>query len=266
MTNVSLSHSHSPVNQKIATRTIGKLGFQVSATWNGKEALDYMIGASKGQNKKPDIILMDVQMPIIDGYKCTHLLRHHLPYKKLVQDVPIVAMTASAIQGDREKCTRAGMDDYLPKPVTMKVLEKMLIRWSLTRRRPQSEPPASDCSEMGEHCENADIPHLGIEESDFLPLSASEEFLPNAITPRPLTTNGRHEPSPFDSAMAAEMSPPVRRPEGEKELSNMLHETKLIDAAGGVPADLSNISFPESGAREALTEENVNKLEKGGSI
>ncbi|KAL7927197.1 hypothetical protein ACQKWADRAFT_100881 [Trichoderma austrokoningii] len=258
-----------PVNQKIATRTIGKLGFQVSATGNGKEALDYMIGTSKGQNKKPDIILMDVQMPIIDGYKCTHLLRHHLPYKKLVQDVPIVAMTASAIQGDREKCTRAGMDDYLPKPVTMKVLEKMLIRWSLTRRRPQSEPPASDCSEMGEHCENADIPHVGIEEADSFPLSASEEeFHPNVITPRPLTTNGRHEPSPFDSAMAAaEMSPPVRRPEGEQELSNMLHGTKLIDAAGGVPADLSNISsLPEPGAGEALTEENVNKLDKGSSI
>ncbi|RFU72224.1 histidine kinase [Trichoderma arundinaceum] len=252
-----------PVNQKIATRTIGKLGFQVSATWNGKEALDYMIGASKGQNKKPDIILMDVQMPIIDGYKCTHLLRHHLPYKNLVQDVPIVAMTASAIHGDREKCTRAGMDDYLPKPVTMKVLEKMLIRWSLTRRRPQSEPPASDCSEMGEHCDNADIPHLGIEENDPSPLSASEEFHTSPITPRPLTTNGRHEPSPFDAAMAIEMSPPVRRPEGEQEWSNMLHGTKLIDAAGGVPADLP---LPESGTGEALTEENVNKLENGRAM
>ncbi|UKZ75934.1 hypothetical protein TrVFT333_003630 [Trichoderma virens FT-333] len=252
-----------PVNQKIATRTIGKLGFQVSATWNGKEALDYMIGASKGQNKMPDIILMDVQMPIIDGYKCTHLLRHHLPYKTLVQNVPIVAMTASAIHGDREKCTRAGMDDYLPKPVTMKVLEKMLIRWSLTRRHPQSEPPASDCSEMGEHCDNADIPHLGIEESDPSPLSASEEFHTSPVTPRPLTTNGEHEPSPFDSAIAVEMSPPIRRLEDEQEWSNMLHETKLIDAAGGVPADLRNNSLPEPGTGEALTEENVNKLENG---
>ncbi|KAL6816486.1 hypothetical protein J3E69DRAFT_345566 [Trichoderma sp. SZMC 28015] len=252
-----------PVNQKIATRTIGKLGFQVSATWNGKEALDYMIGASKGQNKMPDIILMDVQMPIIDGYKCTHLLRHHLPYKTLVQNVPIVAMTASAIHGDREKCTKAGMDDYLAKPVTMKVLEKMLIRWSITRRRPQAGPPASDCSEMGEHCDNADIPHLGIEENDPSPLSASEEFHTSPITPRPLTTNGGPEPSPFDSAIAVELSPPVRRLEDEKEWSNMLHETKLIDAAGGVPADLRNNSLPEPGAGEALTEENVNKLENG---
>ena len=78
--------------------------------------------ASKGNKTKPDIILMDVQMPIIDGYKCTHLLRHHLPYKTILHDVPIVAMTASAIHGDREKCKRAGMDDYLAKPVTMTIL------------------------------------------------------------------------------------------------------------------------------------------------
>lgn len=239
----------------------------MSASWNGKEALDYMICASKGEKKMPDIILMDVQMPIIDGYKCTHLLRHHLPYKNLVQHVPIVAMTASAIQGDREKCTKAGMDDYLPKPVTMKVLERMLIRWSLTPRRPQSEPPASDCSEMGEHCDNADIPHLGIEESDPSPspLSVSEELPADPITPRPLTLNGGEEPSPFDQALEAEMSPQVRRPEGEQELSSMLHGTKLIDAAGGVPADLRKNSLPESGAGEALTEENVNKLENGTS-
>ena len=103
-------------------------------------------------------------MPIIDGYKCTHLLRHHLPYKHMVNDVPIVAMTASAIQGDREKCTKAGMDDYLSKPVTMTILEKMLIRWCISKRRVRPSPAPSDCSEMSEHCDNADIPHVGIEE------------------------------------------------------------------------------------------------------
>lgn len=55
------------INQQIATKTIKKLGFDVSAVWNGKEALDYLIGARDGQQRKPDIILMDVQMPIIDG-------------------------------------------------------------------------------------------------------------------------------------------------------------------------------------------------------
>ncbi|CCE35215.1 related to histidine kinase [Claviceps purpurea 20.1] len=151
-----------PVNQKIAIKTIQKLGFQVAAAWNGKEALDYMLAVLHGQSRKPDMILMDVQMPIIDGYRCTHILRQHLPYRTVAQDVPIVAMTASAIQGDREKCQKAGMDDYLAKPVTMTILERMLVRWCSSRQKDLSPQPLhakSDCSETGEDCQNADIPN-----------------------------------------------------------------------------------------------------------
>ncbi|VUC35990.1 unnamed protein product [Clonostachys rosea] len=251
-----------PVNQKIATKTINKLGFKVTAAWNGREALDYLLAVSKGLKPKPDMILMDVQMPVIDGYKCTHLLRHHLPYKHLVQDVPIVAMTASAIQGDREKCKKAGMDDYLAKPVTMSILEKMLTRWCLNKRkpRPSPAPSASDCSELNETCENADIPHVGLEDND------SEPFVPDSsnnspITPRPLTISGghQHEQSPFDSPIAADFGPTARRQEGENEWSSHLQETKLMGAAGG-PSSLRSNSFQERPAGEALTEENVNKL------
>ncbi|KAF5627202.1 hypothetical protein F25303_10911 [Fusarium sp. NRRL 25303] len=247
----------SPINQKIATKTIGKLGFQVTAAWNGKEALEYLAGVQKGIKQKPDIILMDVQMPIIDGYKCTHLLRHHMPYKPLVQDVPIVAMTASAIQGDREKCTKAGMDDYLAKPVRGVILEKMLLRWCHSRRRTSAtpDPTASDCSEMSEHCDNADIPNIGIDDNDMP--QTSEEINGSPITPRPLTTNGyQNEPSPFDSTGLAVQ---VRRPEGETEWSNRLQETKLIDAAGGSSSYRRN-SYHELQTGDSLTEENVNKL------
>ncbi len=75
--------------------------------------------------------LMDVQMPVLDGYNATHVLRHHSPYSTMnaIRKIPIVAMTASAIQGDREKCERAGMDDYLAKPVKRPVLEKMIMKW-----------------------------------------------------------------------------------------------------------------------------------------
>ncbi|KAF4995857.1 hypothetical protein FGRMN_4814 [Fusarium graminum] len=248
-----------PINQKIATKTIGRLGFQVTAAWNGKEALEYLAGVQKGIKQKPDIILMDVQMPIIDGYKCTHLLRHHMPYKPLVQDVPIVAMTASAIQGDREKCTKAGMDDYLAKPVRGVILEKMLLRWCHARRRASStpDPTASDCSAMSEHCDNADIPNVGIDDDDGMP-SASDDYNGSPITPRPLTNNGyQNEPSPFDST-----APPlqVRRPEGESEWSNRLQETKLIDAAGGSPSYHRRNSYHELQTGDSLTEENVNKL------
>lgn len=251
------------MNQKIATKTISRLGFQVTAAWNGKEALEYLMGASQGRNTKPDIILMDVQMPIIDGYKCTHLLRHHLPYKKLVHDVPIVAMTASAIQGDREKCTKAGMDDYLPKPVTMTLLEKMLVRWCLSRRpsRPShSTASVSDCSETGEQCDNADIPHVGVEEGELYGTMQNSD----PITPRPLTTNGQNEPSPFDSSAATQLAPQVRQQEGEKEMSSRLQENKLLDAAGGPvgsgPGIFRSNSSNDVNRGEALTEENVNKL------
>jgi CheY-like chemotaxis protein len=234
----------------------------VNAVWNGKEALDYLMGATKGTNPKPDIILMDVQMPIIDGYKCTHLLRHHLPYKTLVHDVPIVAMTASAIQGDREKCTKAGMDDYLAKPVRGVILEKMLIRWCLARRRgdpPPPDPSSSDCSELSEHCNNADIPHIGIDQNEMPPSEPTVEDFSSPITPRPLVTNGQqNEPSPFDS-LASELAPKVRRLEGEQEWSNHLQETKLFDAAGGPTTYRSN-SYQERQGGDSLTEENVNKL------
>lgn len=227
----------------------------MTAAWNGREALDYLVSAAQGKRPKPDIILMDVQMPVMDGYKTTHLMRHHLPYKPIVQDVPIVAMTASAIQGDREKCTKAGMDDYLAKPVTMTILEKMLIRWGVGKRRIRPSPAPSDCSEQSENCENADIPHVGLEEN--LPIIGDN----SPITPRPLTTNGRNEPSPFDTSAQAALVQQVRRPEGEKEWTSQLQEAKLISAAGGPTAVRSNSYQGRSrGEGEALTEENVNKL------
>ncbi|EFZ03544.2 autoinducer 2 sensor kinase/phosphatase luxQ [Metarhizium robertsii ARSEF 23] len=251
-----------PVNQMIAIKTIQKLGFQVTAAWNGKEALEYLMATSRGQNMKPDMILMDVQMPIIDGYKCTHLLRHHSPYKTLLQDVPIVAMTASAIHGDREKCNKAGMDDYLAKPVTMNILERMLIRWCLSRRKVSvTVEESSDCSQISEHCDNAGIPHVGVEEqATESEQRVQDEPHGSPMTPRPFNTaNGQPEPSPFDSPAAPGLNVQVRHQEGEKELSSMLQENKLIDAAGG-PSFYRTPSFQGPSSGEALTEENMKKL------
>jgi CheY-like chemotaxis protein len=130
------------INQQIALKTIRRLGYSASAVSNGQEALRYLLKAaenatSPGAHKLvdnytlPSLILMDVQMPVLDGYKATHTLRHHAPFKSmtLIQQIPIVAMTASAIQGDREKCERAGMNDYLAKPVKRTTLEKMIHKW-----------------------------------------------------------------------------------------------------------------------------------------
>lgn len=128
------------VNQQIALKTISKLGFPVRAVWNGKEALDYLRAPSEEQ-PRPDIILMDVQMPIMDGYKATYTIRNAQPFASSpeVQGTPIVAMTASAIQGDREKCQQSGMDDYLAKPVKKTHLEKMLVKWAIEGRKKRAE-------------------------------------------------------------------------------------------------------------------------------
>lgn len=102
------------VNQQIALKTIRKLNFSVSAVWNGQEAMDYIFGEQHATRPQPDIILMDVQMPILDGYQATQNIRQQSKTYP-IRVVPIVAMTASAIQGDKEKCMKAGMDDYLAK-------------------------------------------------------------------------------------------------------------------------------------------------------
>ena len=129
-----------PVNQQIALKTIRKLGFPANAVWNGKEALDYLQNPSD-EHPRPDVILMDVQMPVLDGYRATYTIRNTKPFvdNPEVRVTPIVAMTASAIQGDREKCEMAGMDDYLAKPVKKPHLEKMLVKWAIEGRKKRAD-------------------------------------------------------------------------------------------------------------------------------
>ncbi|RPA91410.1 hypothetical protein L873DRAFT_1714513 [Choiromyces venosus 120613-1] len=181
------------INQQIAIRLIKKLNFSVSAVSNGLEALEFLkeavpngavttspassstsLSSSNStllRPRRPDIILMDVQMPELDGYSATKIIRsgklysypctpnRHAnvdkdlqqllqtppnpdsPVATWLQDVPIVAMTASAIRGDREKCQEAGMDDYLAKPVRSATLEKMLLKWCQAKKKPATPPP-----------------------------------------------------------------------------------------------------------------------------
>jgi CheY-like chemotaxis protein len=136
------------INQQIALKTIKKLHFSVGAVWNGQEALDYLQEEFSPDHPRPDVILMDVQMPIMDGYNASHAIRTGRPFTE-VRSVPIVAMTASAIQGDKEKCILAGMDDYLSKPVKGKLLEKMLVKWAIEGKRKVATamPPAQSSPE-----------------------------------------------------------------------------------------------------------------------
>jgi signal transduction histidine kinase/FixJ family two-component response regulator/tetratricopeptide (TPR) repeat protein len=116
-----------PVNKKIAVQFMQKLGFKyVDAYDNGLEAVEGLRAQSK-KGTPYHIILMDVQMPVLDGYEATKLLRRDPD--NAVRGILVIAMTASAIQGDREKCLESGMNDYLAKPVRSNVLKKKLDQY-----------------------------------------------------------------------------------------------------------------------------------------
>jgi signal transduction histidine kinase/CheY-like chemotaxis protein len=108
------------INQKIAMKILTKLGYQPKIANNGREALE-MAG-----QEQYDIILMDVQMPEMDGLEATRMIRSNLS----VQPV-IMAMTANVMQGDRDLCLQAGMDDYISKPINLDELLSHLEKWSL---------------------------------------------------------------------------------------------------------------------------------------
>lgn len=112
-----------PVNQKIAVSFVKKLGFSSEAYSDGKQAVDALRRMSK-EGRHFHLVLMDVQMPVLDGYEATKTIRKD--EDPAVSGVLIIAMTASAIRGDREKCLDAGMNNYLAKPVRAAVLKAML--------------------------------------------------------------------------------------------------------------------------------------------
>jgi len=111
------------VNQKVAARMLEKLGVQnVSCVGNGQEALDLL------RRWHFDLVLMDCQMPVMDGFEATRRIRNGETGPDNAR-LRIVAMTANAMTGDREACLTAGMDDYLAKPVALGSLAECLTRW-----------------------------------------------------------------------------------------------------------------------------------------
>ncbi len=98
-----------PVNRRVATRLIEKQGWSLLAVENGREAVQAL------QSQRFDVVLMDVQMPVMDGWQATKAIR--IVEETRGGHVPIVAMTAHAMKGDRERCLAAGMDDYVTKPI-----------------------------------------------------------------------------------------------------------------------------------------------------
>ena len=119
-----------PVNQTLAMRILEKLGHKVQVVNNGREAL------GRSQAEEFDLILMDVQMPEMDGLEATTAIR--AAEASTGKHVPIVAMTAHAMKGDREKCLSAGMDGYLSKPIRIDELKQAMSEVKKTQNMGQS--------------------------------------------------------------------------------------------------------------------------------
>ena len=116
-----------PVNQKLAVMMLGKAGYTVDVAGNGKEAVAMFTKNSKDY----DLIFMDVQMPEMDGKAATHTMR-----RLGFNDIPIVAMTAHAMKGDREMCLEAGMNDYITKPIKREKVFEMIKKFVFQKETP----------------------------------------------------------------------------------------------------------------------------------
>jgi signal transduction histidine kinase/ligand-binding sensor domain-containing protein/DNA-binding response OmpR family regulator len=119
-----------PINQKLIIRVLNKLGYQqIELASNGWEAVE------KFNEQFYDVILMDVQMPQMDGLEATRMIRQKQYYQPV-----IISMTANAMQGDREECLKAGMDDYISKPVKFETLINVFEKWSSAIKSKGNEP------------------------------------------------------------------------------------------------------------------------------
>jgi signal transduction histidine kinase/CheY-like chemotaxis protein len=146
-----------PVNQKLASRLLEKLGCRVDVASNGDEAVA-MLGLAHY-----DIVLMDCQMPVVDGYEATARIRK---LSSSAATVPVVAVTAHAMQGDRERCLASGMDGYVSKPIQAEQLRQTLASFlprrtgGLSHAAPGSGAVAAGGSAAGEPEARAILPGL----------------------------------------------------------------------------------------------------------
>ncbi len=111
-----------PVNQKVARSMLRKLGLEAEVAANGRVAMTMV------ESERFDVILMDCQMPEMDGFEATTAIRR-LEQERGLPRTPVIAMTAAALAGDRDRCLSVGMDDFLSKPVKLGVLREAVMRW-----------------------------------------------------------------------------------------------------------------------------------------
>ena len=167
-----------PVNQAVALGMLRKFGYTVDVVKNGLEAIDAV------QHKTYDLVLMDCMMPEMDGYRATTEIRRQQSAGRLYH-FPIIALTANAIEGDREKCLTTGMDDYLAKPIKAKDLANIIELWlgnskSIRSRNNLSELEQSNNQDSIDPDALASIRSLEVDYGDELLKQVISTYLDNS--------------------------------------------------------------------------------------
>jgi CheY-like chemotaxis protein/HPt (histidine-containing phosphotransfer) domain-containing protein len=158
-------------NQKLLLRVLQQLGYKADLAENGLQVLDAV------DKKQYDIIFMDVHMPDMDGLEATRIIVN----KSTRENRPvIVAVTADALQGDREKCVQAGMDDYITKPIRIADIQGVLERWGKAAQAgsSQKEPPVHSPSSDFEQSMFERVHQLGLETDPAFVLELIESYTP----------------------------------------------------------------------------------------
>ncbi|KAI1179490.1 putative histidine kinase HHK1p [Nemania sp. FL0916] len=183
------------INQRIAVQYVRKLGYTlIDAYDNGLKAMEGL--RQKAREGNPyHVILMDVQMPVLDGYETTKLLRQD-PDED-VRSILVIAMTASAIQGDREKCLAAGMNDYLAKPVKAELLKRKLDTYTTGQVLPPTPPSRHVPDPIGSEQVNGSTPtpHRPTLRRD----ESSDQLTPVGIVQDPITVDQSLKEPPSSS-------------------------------------------------------------------
>jgi CheY-like chemotaxis protein/HPt (histidine-containing phosphotransfer) domain-containing protein len=227
-------------NQLVATRMLTKLGYEVDVANNGLEALN-----ASGQTAY-DAVLMDCQMPEMDGYQATAAIRRR---EGDARHTPIIAMTAAAMEGDRDVCLAAGMDDYIAKPVRTELLLEVLGRW--IRPSQQQVPTATDNPANSNSVDDADekAPALDAErfetmreldggDGELLRLVA-HEFLADARRQLQALRDAVSEHDPFTVERTAHSLKGASAAIGALGLSDLCAQLEILGRGGTVSSGSS---------------------------
>jgi signal transduction histidine kinase/CheY-like chemotaxis protein len=217
-----------PVNLMVGQRLLSVLGTHCDSATNGEAALLRMSAS------RYDLVLMDCQMPVMDGYTATRRWREHEAATGGGRRLPIIAMTANAMAGDRQKCLDAGMDDYLAKPVTRGELERCLQHWyhislqqahaepAPTPAAPAATPAASLSTVSSGSTAIADTPTATLEAAANHPTTVINPFVPTTAATKATAAAIPAQTPAAKPTAPSEPLPPVLDPAVLEELRSIL--------------------------------------------